>query len=345
MTLHQYLERETSRLITEKFLGQAAVRFIYGGLRENAPFLFRVLTGRRISGLIGFVSYDLAIGSRISGHLEFLKTCGVDLRECLASPGTLNTLRKVFERKIRYWECRTMPDDPRVIVSPADSRVLVGSHREGPGIFIKSKLYDYEELIGRDRWLEAFREGDFAVFRLTPDKYHYNHTPVAGRVVDYYEIEGSYHSCNPAALVSVLNSYSRNRRVVTVIDTDVRQGTGVGLVAMIEIVALMIGRITQCYSDERYDDPRPLTAGMFLRKGVPKSLYSPGSSTDVLLFQRGRIEFSADIMKNMRHPDAKSLFTMALEDRVAETDVKVRSEIARGLCMSKLENGVHYDVC
>ena len=102
-----------------------------------------------------------------------------------------------------------------------------------------------------EEWLRAFRKADFAILRLTPDKYHYNHTPVAGRVVKIYPISGEYHSCNPAAVVTVVTPYSKNKRVVTIIDTDVPGGTGVGLVAMIEIVALMIGDIVQAVQRDR----------------------------------------------------------------------------------------------
>ena len=35
---------------------------------------------------------------------------------------------------------------------------------------------------------------------------------------------------------------------------------------------------------------------MLLRKGQPKSLYRPGSSTTVLVFQRGRVHFSRDLV-------------------------------------------------
>jgi phosphatidylserine decarboxylase len=44
----------------------------------------------------------------------------------------------------------------------------------------------------------------------------------------------------------MVRPYSKNKRVVTIIDTDVEGGTGIGLVAMIEVVALMIGDIVQC---------------------------------------------------------------------------------------------------
>jgi hypothetical protein len=70
--------------------------------------------------------------------------------------------------------------------------------------------------------------------------------------------------------VSLATPYSKNKRVVTVIDTDVGGGTGVGWVAMIEVVALMVGDIVQCYSQSEYKNPRPVETGMFLQCGYPK---------------------------------------------------------------------------
>jgi phosphatidylserine decarboxylase len=151
---------------------------------------------------------------------------------------------------------------------------------------------------------------------------------VTGVVVDHYEVEGRYHSCNPAAVVREVTPYSKNHRVVTVIDTDVDGGSRVGLVAMIEVVALMIGDIVQCYSDHRYDDPRPMKNGMRLEKGQPKSLYRPGSSTDILLFQPGRVAFAADLVANRGRTDVVSRFTIGFNTSLVETEVRLRATIA-----------------
>jgi phosphatidylserine decarboxylase len=148
---------------------------------------------------------------------------------------------------------------------------------------------------------------------------------VSGKVVDFYQIPGLYHACNPNAVVSVATPFSKNKRVVTIIDTDVHGGTGVGLVAMIEVVALMIGDIVQVYSTEGYDAPRQIEKGMFLQKGQPKSLYRPGSSTDILIFQRGRIDFAEDILENMRQAGVSSRFTQGFQKPLVETDIRVRS--------------------
>lgn len=327
---HQYVERETSRVRTEKLMCDRAIDFIYSRVRESAPVLFKAITSARMTKLLGFLNYDLAMGSRITGAGNFIRASGIDLSECLDHPRSLNTLKKIFERKIRYWETRPISANPAVIVSPADAKAIFGSFFDTSALFLKGKFFDFEELLGADRkaWLDAFEGGDFAIFRLTPDKYHHNHTPVAGKVVDIYEISGRYHSCNPGAAVAIAAPYSKNKRVVTIIDTDVDGGTQAGLVAMIEIVALMIGDIVQCYSAARYDSPQEITRGMFLRKGQPKSLYRPGSSTDLLIFQKGRVRFSGDLVANMRRQDVRSRFSEKFGMPLAETDIKVRSQIA-----------------
>jgi phosphatidylserine decarboxylase len=330
LTPHHYVRRSDRHVVTECFLGDYTTNFLYSSVRERARWLFEALTSRQISRLLGALCFDLPFAPRLVGQQRFLNACGVDLREAVDAEA-LNTPRKIFERRIRYWDCRPMPDEPNAVVAPSDARVLVGSLRADSQLFIKDKFFAVDELFGRNKrqWLDKFGAGDWAIFRLTPDQYHYNHTPAAGVVADFYEISGRYHACNPSAVVQVVTPYSKNRRVVTVIDTDVAGGTGVGLVAMIEVVALMIGDVVQCYSTERYVDPQPLRVGMFLARGVPKSRYRPGSSTDVLIFQERRIRFAPDLVANQLQTEVPSRFSLGFAQPLVETDVKVRSPIAR----------------
>ena len=329
--LHQFIERETSQIKTEKLYYDRIVNYIYNNSRERPGYLYNIVTSSRMSSILAYINYDFPLGSRITGGKKFLKKIGIDLSECLEPLNRLNSARKLFERKIRYWDFRPMSDNPGVIVSPADSRMIAGSFKDTSIIFLKEKFFSYEEFIGAEKreWLSAFSGGDYAVFRLTPDKYHYNHMPVSGKVVDIYEISGKYNSCNPGAVISVVTPFSKNKRAVTVIDTNVKNGSNVGLVAMIEVVALMIGNIRQCYSETEYNNPEQLKKGMFLLKGQPKSLYKPGSSVDILIFQKDRIRFSADIIRNLKNTEARSRFTDLKGNQLIETDVKVRSTIGR----------------
>jgi len=331
--LHQYIERDTRKVCNERLFGDAFVKLMYSAARENAPRLFRMLTSPRMSAVLGYMNYDAPLGALLTGGGRFFKSSGVDLSECADPRETLDTPRKIFERKIRYWEVRPMADDPSVIVSPADARMLLGSFRHGSPLHIKEKFFDYTELLGVDKtsWLEAFVDGDFAVFRLTPDKYHYNHAPVSGKVLDLYALGNDCHSCNPEAVISTATPYSKNKRVITVLNTDVPGGTGAGIVALIEIGALMIADIVQCYSEVRYDHPQPVVPGMFLKKGNPKSLYRPGGSTDVIVFQQDRVRFHADLLQNMLRSDVTSRYSLGFGRPLVETDVRVRSAIAHAL--------------
>jgi phosphatidylserine decarboxylase len=330
---HQYIDRPTSAVREETLFGDRLVRMLYGSARENAPLLFKALVSPRASDILGRFAFDSALGARAAGARAFAREAGIDLSECLAPPDWHTTYRRVFERRIRYWERRPMPEDPRAVVSCADARLLPGSFAQGSRLFLKEKFFSLAELLGatKTRWVDAFKNGDHAVFRLTAEKYHYNHSPVAGRVLDIYAIDGQCHSCNPGALVAEANLYSKNRRTVTVLDTDVPGGTGAGLVAMVEVTALLIGRIRQCASETRYDAPREVVPGMFLRKGCPKSLYRPGSSTDVLLFEPGRVVFDRDIVENSRRLDAQSRFSMVFGRPAVETEVRVREQIGMAL--------------
>jgi phosphatidylserine decarboxylase len=328
---HQYIDRQSGRLESERLYQDRLVMFFYSRVRESMPAMFRLLTSRRSTTLLGYLNYDTRWGS--GACRRFLRDNGIDLGECLDNPVSFRTARQVFERKIRYWECRPMMDDAHAAVSPCDARVLVGSLFEDSALFVKDKFFDYHELLGggRENWLAAFTGGDYAIFRLTPEKYHYNHSPVAGQVLDHYTVEGDYHSCNPGAAVLMATPYSKNRRVVTVMDTDVEGGMQVGKVAMIEVVALMIGDIVQCYSELQYDDPQPVVPGMFLKRGQPKSLFRPGSSTTVLLFEKKRVRFAPDLLINQATPLAHSRYSLAFGRPLIETDVRLRSPIAHAV--------------
>lgn len=327
---HQYIERHTKTVLDEKLFGDRIIRFLYSRTREYAPSLIRTLTGPATSSLMGYLNFDLPLAGHLLGNQRFLRRCGVDLNECVALPSAFKTPRDIFERQIRYWECRPMDDSRTAIYSPCDGRAMVGTMKAGAQFYLKDKLFSFDEMLGAQGgpWHAAFTGGDFAIFRLTPDKYHFNHTPVSGTVVDHYTVPGAYHSCNPSAIVEVVTPLSKNKRIVTIIDTNVEGGTGIGLVCMIEIVALMIGAVEQQYANEAYENPQPVEKGLRVKAGQPKSLYRPGSSTTVLFFQPNKIVFANDLLENQQRADVNSRLSTGLGHPLVETDVQVRSTIA-----------------
>lgn len=338
MNMHQYIERSTGKICTETLYADNIIRLLYScNMQEKLGFVFKMLTHRNMSSFLGYLNYDSILGQKITNNMAFLQKLRIDISECYDDIATLDTPRKIFERKIRYWSCRPMESDNGIVVSPSDARILCGSLNQSSMLFIKEKFFSYTELLGIDKtdWLRAFQDGDFAIFRLTPDKYHYNHMPVSGIVVDYYEIDGEYHSCNPTAVIRLITPYSKNKRIVTIIDTDCPGGDNIGLVAMIEVVAMMIGKIEQVYSEHRYDNPVSIKNDMFLRKGCPKSLFKPGSSTVIILFQKGKINFEPDLIENQHNLAVKSRFSLGFGKSLVETDVLLRSTIAKKIIGDK----------
>jgi phosphatidylserine decarboxylase len=332
MMTHQYIERRTGQIRNEELKADGMLAWMYGPMREHAPYLFNLCIQPRMSAALAWLQFDVPLWRKgnPAAVRNMAARLGIDLDECLDPPENLLSLRALFERRIRYWDVRPISPYRNVVVSPADARIITGSLCETDMLFAKERFFSLEDLLGQTgaAWTPHFDKGDFAIFRLTLDKYHYNHVPVSGTVCAHYELDGTFHSCNPAAIVATATPCSRNRRVVTIIDTDVPGGSQVGKVAMIEVVALMIGRITQCYSRNRYDDPKQVTVGMFLEQGQPKSLYQPGSSTDILLFEHGRIRFDQDLVENRHRQNINSRFSIGLGEPAIETDIRVREAIA-----------------
>lgn len=325
---HEFVWRDTGRVQAEELFCDRVITYLYDRVREHAPSVVRALASGRMTRLLGFFNYDLPLGARLSGARRLVERLGIDLEECVEPPEFYTTARRIFERRIRYEACRPMEPDPQAVVSPADARVLVGSLDAASHLWVKDKFFSLSELVG-PAWARRFTGGQFAIFRLTPEKYHYNHVPVEGVVVDFYELEGAFHSCNPSAVVAMATPYSQNRRAVTIIDTDVPGGSCCGMVAMVEVAALMIGRIEQRYAPRGYQPYQPMAPDLWLRRGQPKSLFLPGSSVDVLVFEPGRVAFAEELLRHQLRADVRSRFSAWLGSPWVEVDVRVRSTIAR----------------
>jgi phosphatidylserine decarboxylase len=71
---------------------------------------------------------------------------------------------------------------------------------------------------------------------------------------------------------------------------------------------------------------------MFVYRGAPKSLFRPGSSTVVLIFEPNRIEFAEDLVENRLRKGVESRFSLGLGRPLIETDIMVRDPIAKAIC-------------
>ncbi len=335
---HQFLMRRDGSAVTEVFAGDRSVKWLYSSVRESAPALYRWLThSRQFNQWLANINFDLPLVSASSSIHDFCEKSDIDLSDAVGMPiaGSAASWRDVFGRKIEFWRSRPMSNNQFEVVCPSDSRVLLSPTCNGATvndcsnrIEVKNKLFSNQELVGKEKaWASNFAQAQWAIFRLTPEKYHFNHVPVSGVVLDVYSLDGAYHSCNPLVASHEIRPTSRNARLITIVDTEVAWGSQVGIVAIVEVVALLIGRIEQCYSAHCYESPQALEPGMHVYRGNVKSRFDPGSSTVVLLFEPNRIQFSADLVANQARIDIPSRFTKVYGTPMVETDVRVRSAL------------------
>lgn len=99
----------------------------------------------------------------------------------------------------------TAPDNPSVVVSPADCRSVVFNKIEkATEIWIKGRDFNMQRLLGPAYPDEAhkYEGGALGIFRLAPQDYHRFHVPVDGVLGEPKLIEGQYYTVNPMAIRS-----------------------------------------------------------------------------------------------------------------------------------------------
>jgi len=112
----------------------------------------------------------------------------------------------------------TAPDNPHVVVSPADCRSVVFNKIEkATEIWIKGKDFTMQQLLCPAYPDEAakYENGALGIFRLAPQDYHRFHIPVDGILGEPKLIEGQYYTVNPMAIRS---AYRHLREVLLMVD-------------------------------------------------------------------------------------------------------------------------------
>jgi phosphatidylserine decarboxylase len=327
--LHQYVSRYSTVAIDETLLADRVIRFLYAREREDPSLLQRALASAKVTQWLAHWEFDRSLADPIRRIENIAKRMGINTDEIVGGVIHMRTLRDLFERKIRFWDVRPLPSRSCGIVSPADGKALPFLANDDTALPIKEKFIGLNELLGQlNPWVLGARDIAGVIVRLTPDVYHYTHSPVAGRVVAHQLIEGAFHSCNPLAATRLRNSYPRNRRAVTVYDTDVPNGSGVGTVVQVDVAAMMIGQIVSCYSECEYEHPAALRKGQWVERGMPVSMFRPGSSTSVVLWHGSRANVASDLVANSARTHLRSRFSDWLQSAWVETALQVRQAIS-----------------
>lgn len=226
---------------------------------------------------------DPASKSQIAAFIEFHK---LDMSEVLLPIDQFKSFNEFFYRALKPGArpC-SAPDNPRIIVSPADCRsVVFNSVSQATKIWVKGREFSIKRLLGEKYAQDVgrYENGGLGVFRLAPQDYHRFHIPVDGVMGKPELIAGEYYTVNPMAIRSALDVYGENVRIVVPIDSP-----QYGRVMVICIGAMMVGSTVITRSE-----------GEEVHRAEELGYFKFGGSTLVVLFEEGKMRFDDDLVDN-----------------------------------------------
>ena len=68
LTAHQFVDRDTGEVRSERPFGDWIVNYLYCQKRERAPMVYQLLGSQWFSGFLGWVNYDFPLGSKHFRH-------------------------------------------------------------------------------------------------------------------------------------------------------------------------------------------------------------------------------------------------------------------------------------
>jgi phosphatidylserine decarboxylase len=247
--------------------------------------ILRVLPRTRITRVMGRLA-DYAWPDRVGKAVVdlYCRAYDVDLDECRKASGW-TSFDEFFTRELREG-ARPLPDDQRVIISPADGRVDSIGPVDGRAFLVKGRPYRVDELLGSEEEARRYEGGQGCVVYLSPRDYHRVHAPISGNVTVVRSMPGDYYPVNAIGVRHVHNLFVRNRRVAIAIDTPPE--TGLGRVTVVMVAAIVVGRITVSGIDAR-DVPfgvHELSPPVRAERGDEIGIFRLGS-TAVVFFEPG----------------------------------------------------------
>ena len=206
-----------------------------------------------------------------------------------------SNFNEFFTRKIKVTK-RPISKDKNILISPADSKLIVYKIDDDISFKIKNSIYTVSELLKDEKMAKEYKNGYCLVFRLCVDDYHHYHFIDDGKLLSKKNIKGVLNTVQPLAFKKS-RVFLENSREVNVLSTK-----NFGKVIQIEVGALMVGKIVNLDLKE-------------FKRGDEKGYFKFGGSTVILLFKEDTVELDKDILEN------------SLKD--IETKVKLGEKIGR----------------
>jgi phosphatidylserine decarboxylase len=190
---------------------------------------------------------------------------------------------------------RRLADGARPVDSPDDDGVIVSACESTPyGVavdvqlqdefWLKSQPYSLRDMLGNDESARQFVGGTVYQAFLSATNYHRWHSPVAGKIVRAFTLEGTYYSeADSEGADAVEPRYSQSylahvaARAVIIIEAD---NPAIGLTAFVPVG---MSEVSSCLIDPKIEP------GYHVEKGEELGYFQFGGSTHCLVFRPGAI--------------------------------------------------------
>ena len=231
---------------------------------KGLKFLYSNIFGRLILKLITlkpivniYAKYENSIFSKHKIK-KFIKKNNINMDDYIEE--NYKSFNDFFMRRIKP-EKRVLEDG---FIAPCDAKLSAYKIDSDLCLKIKNSIYTIDELIGEDS--DDFKNGYVLVYRLGVTDYHHYIYPFSGKIIKNKFIKGKLHTVQPLALKKY-KVFSENSREVTFAES-----VSYGKVAIIEVGAMMIGRIVN----------EKVTS---FNKGDERGHFEFGGSTIIYLFK------------------------------------------------------------
>lgn len=276
-----YIDRKSGEKLKEEVYKESAIQLLYGDSWFSwflRPWMLPILTKWPfISSCYGHLQKHSSSMRKIR---PFIKKFQIDKSDFLDPVHHFRSFNDFFIRKLKP-EARPIYPNPSVAVIPADGRYYFYENIETcDGFIVKGQKFDLPTLLGSASLAQKYRDGSMVMARLCPTDYHRFHFPCDCIPGTTRMINGKLFSVNPIAIKKNLHIFTENKRAICELDSKI-----FGKILYLEIGAMCVGSIKETYTPNTWQP-----------KGGEKGYFEFGGSALILLFEKGAIEFDADLL-------------------------------------------------
>lgn len=234
------------------------------------------LTNKRWSSVV----LQKAVTSSFSKRMisSYSKVYDINIAEVSKPLEEFTSLHDFFTRELQE-DARPI-DAGDALVSPVDAKVESFGHITDDMVFmVKGKAYRLEDLLGNEQRANAYRNGRYIVFYLSPADYHRMHSPVDAHVVRQYVLGQNSYPVNEMGLTFGKKPLSHNYRMVT----QLQAANGVQM-DFIKVGAMFVNSIALTNTSNEWV------------RGEEVGYFTFGS-TVVMLFEQETVEFTENVVQ------------------------------------------------